>query len=490
MKDNQKPRRSKAFGIFVTICILLVLGSAAFVGALWMGVFETENGPSIHLPVPGTSTPGTTQAPTETTVPPTTMPEPEKIVATATISSMGDMLMHMPVVNSCKQNDGSYNFDKSFQFIKEYVEAADYAAANLETTLAGTDNGYKYSGYPHFNCPDEIVDGIMGAGFDLMLTVNNHSYDTSMVGYKRTLEVVREKGMETLGTMLTPEEPKYIIQDVNGIKIGMMAYTYATDDNNDGRPSLNFNASMKEAGICNFFTYENLPGFYKEVEGHLEAMKEEGAEATMIFMHWGIEYQLKQNDQQAKIAQNLCDLGIDVIVGGHPHVVQPVDLLTSTVDPDHKTVCLYSMGNAISNQRLGQISYVKTSHTEDGVMFSVTFCKYSDGSVYLLSTDILPTWVHLDASKSPVSYLILPLDDTRSDQWQELFGIGDATFEKAMKSYNRTMDIVGEGLQECQEYLEAEGLMRDWEYLYAVNPEAAGDPPIQETEPTEVANAA
>ena len=83
MKDNQKPRRSKAFGIFVTICILLVLGSAAFVGALWMGVFEAENGPSIHLPIPGTSTPGTTQAPTETTVPPTTMPEPEKIVATA-----------------------------------------------------------------------------------------------------------------------------------------------------------------------------------------------------------------------------------------------------------------------------------------------------------------------------------------------------------------------------------------------------------------------
>ena len=123
-------------------------------------------------------------------------------------------------------------------------------------------------------------------------------------------------------------------------------------------------------------------------------------------------------------------------------------------------------------------------------MSSVTFCKYSDGSVYLLGTDILPTWVHLDASKSPVSYLILPLDDSRSDQWQELFGIGDATFEKAMKSYNRTMDIVGEGLQECQEYLEAEGLMRDWEYLYAVNPEAAGDPPIQETEPTEVANAA
>jgi len=348
MRDNSTPRRGKAFPIFATICVLLVLGSAAFVGALWMGFFESgEDGPSLSLPIPGTSSP-VTDAPTETTVPPTTAPEPERIIATATISSTGDILMHMPVVNSGKV-DGGYDFDKIFQYLKEYAEEADFAAANLETTLAGTDNGYDYSGYPHFNCPDEIVDGVRDAGFDLMLTVNNHSYDTTMVGYKRTLEVVREKGMQTLGTMLSADEPKYIIQDVNGIKIGMMAYTYATDEHGDGRPSLNGNAAMKEAGICNFFTYENLPGFYNEVEAHLEAMKAEGAEATMIFMHWGVEYQLTENTQQAKIAQNLCDLGIDVIVGGHPHVVQPVDLLTSTLDPEHKTVCLYSMGNAVSN---------------------------------------------------------------------------------------------------------------------------------------------
>lgn len=484
MKDKQNKRPSKAFGIFLTICILLVLGSAAFVTALWMGFFESEEGSPV-LPIPGTSSPAT-DAPTETTVPPTTMPEPESIVATATVSSVGDLLMHMPVVNSCKVGNG-YDFDKIFQYLKEYAEKADYAAANLETTLAGTDNGYPYHGYPHFNCPDEIVDGVRDAGFDLMLTVNNHSYDTTMVGYKRTLEVTREKGMQTLGTMLSADEPKYIIQDVNGIKIGMLAYTYATDDNNDGRPSLNGNAAMKEAGICNYFTYENLPGFYNEVEKHLEAMKAEGAEATMIFMHWGIEYQLTQNAQQTKIAQELCDLGIDVIVGGHPHVVQPVDLLTSTTDPDHKTVCLYSMGNAVSNQRLGNISYVNTAHTEDGVMFSVTFCKYSDGSVYLLSTDILPFWVNLDKSKSPSDYIIIPLDETRSDQWSELYSLSDSVYNKALESYERTMDIVGEGLTECQEYLEAEGLMRDWEYLYAVNPEAAGDPPISVTEPVDEA---
>lgn len=489
MKDNPKKRGSKAFAIFVTICVLLILSAAAFVAGLWLGFFDTGDSASIKIPsmqtLPGAAGNGTTAPVPTTTVPPeTTMPEPEKIVATATISSMGDVLMHMPVVNSGKLSDGSYNFDKSFQYIKEYVEAADYAAANLETTLAGTDNGYPYKGYPHFNCPDEIVDGVMGAGFDMMLTVNNHSYDTTMVGYKRTLEVVREKGMATLGTMLNAEEPKYVVQDINGIKVGMMAYTYATAVTSDGRPSLNGNAAMSEAGVCNYFTYENLPAFYKEVQGHLDAMKAEGAEATMIFIHWGVEYQLKENAQQAKIAQELCNLGIDVIVGGHPHVVQPVDLLTSTTDSDHKTVCLYSMGNAISNQRLGNISYVKTSHTEDGVLFSVTFCKYSDGSVYLLSTDILPTWVHLDQSGSPNTYFILPLDDERSEEWDELYGLNDTYYQKALNSYERTMDIVGEGLAECQTYLEEAGLIRDWEYLAAVNPEAAGERPVPTTEAT------
>jgi len=100
---------------------------------------------------------------------------------------------------------------------------------------------------------------------------------------------------------------------------------------------------------------------------------------------------------------------------------------------------------------------------------------------------VLPTWVYLDKSRAPSSYIIIPLDDSRTDQWQELYSLSDSVLDSALKSYDRTMAIVGEGLTECQEYLEAEGLMRDWEYLYAVNPEAAGDPPIVNTEPVEEA---
>ena len=198
----------------------------------------------------------------------------------------------------------------------------------------------------------------------------------------------------------------------------------------------------------------------------MEEMEAAGAEATMMFIHWGVEYNTFANDEQKAMAQKLCDLGIDVIVGGHPHVIQPVDLLESTVDPEHKTVVLYSMGNAVSNQLLGNLKSVQTAHTEDGVLFSVTFEKYSDGTVYLAEADILPTWVNMHHnSNGKTEYNILPLDAQRQEEWPTMFDIEEGTFNAAKNSHARTMAIVGQGLAECQEYLSQQKQARE-EYYY------------------------
>jgi len=175
----------------------------------------------------------------------------------------------------------------------------------------------------------------------------------------------------------------------------------------------------------------------------------------MLYIHWGEEYQLKANSSQKTIAQKLCDLGVDVIVGGHPHVVQPIELLTGTTDESQKTVCLYSMGNAVSNQRLGNLSSVKTAHTEDGVMMQVTFAEYSDGTVIVEMADLLPFWVnmHYDADWNKL-YQLMPLDDEIED-WKSQFGLTDAELKKLEESYDRTMDIVGEGLTQVKEYYAA-----------------------------------
>ena len=155
------------------------------------------------------------------------------------------------------------------------------------------------------------------------------------------------------------------------------------------------------------------------------------------------------------MAQAICDLGVDVIVGGHPHVVQPVELLTSEEDPDHVTVCLYSMGNAVSNQRLERMpSY--DGYTEDGVLFQVTFASYSDGTVMLENAELLPTWVNLTtgAQTGKTAYEIIPLDRGVED-WKTAFTLTDREFANAERSYERTVSIVGEGLEQVQTALAA-----------------------------------
>ncbi len=177
--------------------------------------------------VPGkkASVPATepTEIQDETTEPEPT--DPEAPVSTATVLATGDLLMHKKVIDSGKQEDGSYDFSSIFRYISPIVQQADYAVANLETTLAGTDNGYAYSGNPKFNSPDAIVDAAKDAGFQMLLTANNHSLDTGLVGFKRTVQVVREKGLETLGTYLTADEKKWTVVNVNGINLGMVCYT-------------------------------------------------------------------------------------------------------------------------------------------------------------------------------------------------------------------------------------------------------------------------
>ncbi len=385
---------------------------------------------------------------------------PEPIILTASIGAMGDLLMHKPIFDdqtynaAVQQSDGTYNFASIFQYIAVHTSPLDYAVANLETTLCGEENGYPYNGYPNFNCPDEIVDGAKNAGFDMFLTANNHSYDTGIVGYKRTLDVVRSKGLDTLGSYTSPEETKWEVKEINGIKIGMLCYTWAYSVTEDGRPSLNGNAAISEAGLCNFFCSKNLSAFYKEVEEYLAQMEAAGAEASIMFIHWGTEYSTSANDEQKSMAQKLCDMGIDVIIGSHPHVIQPIELLESTVDSEHKTVCIYSTGNAVSNQRLGNISYVYTAHTEDGILFSVRFEKQDDNDARLTDIDVIPTWVYMHRNgNGKTEYNILPLEWSKKDKWKEEFGLNDTAFQEAQDSYNRTMEIVGDGLSSVKEYL-------------------------------------
>ena len=439
------------------IQILLVLIAVLFVAdVIVIGLcLKTPGGTKSNQKPSASQGNSNTPSPTDGTEVPTE--ETPQLVSTATVLSTGDILMHGKVINSGKQDDGSYNFDSIFQYVKSYSQAADFSVANLETTLCGTDNGYAYAGNPKFNCPDAIVDSLKGAGFDMLLTANNHADDTSLVGYKRTLNVVRGKGLDTLGTYLSADEQKWTIEEVNGIKIGMVCYTYSDGFSQNGYPLLNYN-EVGENGILNYFTYDKLSEFYTQLQGYLDEMKAAGAEATVVYLHWGEEYKWKTgegpNANQTAMAQKLCDMGVDVIVGGHPHVVQPVDLLTSGTDAKHKTIVLYSMGNAVSNQRKEEMQQSEpTGHTEDGVLFCVTFAKYSDGSVCVDSAELIPTWVNMHANSGSTEYNILPLEESTAAQWQAQFGLTDTQLANAKASFDRTQALTLTGMEKVQSYL-------------------------------------
>ena len=442
MSHHRRKRNGNSL-VTVLLLLLIILSAAALVLH-----FNDPGDPQLKLPM---ETPTeATEPPVEVTEPPTTEPTepPVTLVATAEISATGDMLMHLPCINAAKSGS-SYDFAPFFTHLQSYIQNADYAVANLETTLAGTD--YKYSGYPAFNCPDEIVTGVQQVGFDMLLTANNHCYDTRTKGFHRTLEVIKEAGMDSLGTVDSVEDAQYLVKDINGIRIGMVCYTY--EDNADPEVMAPNGITMSNADevLINTFYNNDLDTFYTRIKGQIDEMKEAGAEAIVLYIHWGIEYELKENSTQSTIAQKMCDLGVDVIVGGHPHVVQPMDLLTSTEDENHKTLCIYSVGNALSNQRR-DLMRLNTGHTEDGIVFNFTFSKYSDGTVRVEAADVLPTWVYKSSSGSKDTYQVYPLDDQVED-WKAQFDMSSTVEKEARASYDRTMKIVGSGLADIQDYL-------------------------------------
>lgn len=367
-----------------------------------------------------------------------------KIVSSAYIGSTGDIIIHDAVLSSVKQSDGSYDFSSIFPEITPYFSKYDFVVANLEVTLAGTEGG-KYQGYPSFNSPDSLIDAVKKSGIDMLLTANNHSYDTRLAGMLRTVRTLKQKGMPYIGTRETQDEKFYTVRDINGIKIGMTCFTYETKSTESGRKSLNGNILAVEAGpLINSFKYDDISAFSASAKDIIDKMKSEGAEKIIFYMHWGEEYQRTQNSNQKKFAQKLCDLGVDVIIGGHPHVVQPFETLTGS--SGNTSVCIYSLGNAVSNQRKEVMDSEPSGHTEDGMIFGVKFDKYSDGTIVLADVDILPIWVDLKKSGNSRAYRMIPLDINAD--WSN-FSL--TSLDSAKASYNRTMKIVGSGLNAYRE---------------------------------------
>ena len=328
---------------------------------------------------------------------------PEKDI---TIGSTGCMLLHSPFIDSYPDAEGNYDFSTIYKYITPYYSAPDFMTCEFEGSLAGPDAGY--SGYPLFLSPDVIIENIKDSGVDLQFLATNHVYDGGSDGFHRTMQVYDEKNIAFSGIRENSTAKQYVVEEINGIKVGFIDYVYETDGegtNLNGIPLM-----QEDWDLVNTFDYNDLDSFYKEMQSNIASMKSEGAQFIIAQMHWGIEYQLEEADYQDEMAQKLCDLGVNAIIGGHPHCEQPIDVL-DTSDGSGHMFCIYSEGNALSNQRTYLMDEMPTGHTEDGAMVTLTLHQDSDGSVSIKDVDLLPTWVYRYQDNDGSKYYILPLDD-------------------------------------------------------------------------------
>ena len=257
----------------------------------------------------------------------------------ATLVFAGDAMMHQSQIDAAHQRDGEYDFSEYFKAIQPFVKEADYAVVNLETPLGGKP----YSGYPCFCAPDSYAKALIDAGFDCFLTANNHALDRSDRGVRRTIEVLDSMLMPHVGSYCDAAQRDTvlpIIQVIKGIKVGLLNYTYGTNG-----------ITARSGAVIDYIDKE-------QIKKDIKKTRDAGAELMCVCMHWGDEYKLLPNGHQKALADFLVDEGVDLVIGGHPHVIQPMEMRTRK--DGRKSLVVYSLGNFISG--------MKTRDTKGGAM--------------------------------------------------------------------------------------------------------------------------
>ena len=282
-------------------------------------------------------------------------------VQTARIMANGDLLYHDGLYMSALQADGSYDFTENFTYVKPWLKQADLVLGDFEGTI---NPDYPLSGYPLFNAPQSVTAAISDAGYDVMDLAHNHILDSGLEGAFTTADAFKEVGIDPVGVYENPVRDKapLFIKNVNGIKVAILSYAYGF---NGLESNLTEKAEIQRA--------------------------EKEADITVIMPQMGVEYRLEPTDEQVKLYHKMIDWGADIIFGGHPHVVEPSEVVKK--DGQQKLI-IYSMGNFISNQRIETMDGVDSAAwTERGVLMDVTLEK-KNCQTTIKTAQAHPTWVN------------------------------------------------------------------------------------------------
>lgn len=378
--------------------------------ALLAGCANQSDG-SGHNHESGTVTPRDSgEAPSPVQLPPAEEEQPPEEPAVpqfaeAALIAVGDIMMHMPQIRSgYDAESGTYSFDHFFAEVKPLLSEGDWVIGNLETPLADGDKR-GYTGYPEFNAPPELADALKDAGFNILTTANNHTLDRRESGVIRTLENLRERNLIAVGSHASPEEAENItIVEKNGISLAILAYTYGTN----GIP-----VPEGKDYLVNLIDED-------KIAADIQKARDAGADAVAVALHFGVEYQTMPNEEQKKLAKNVLAYGADIILGSHPHVLQPYEIVESTREDGSvkQGVILYSMGNFISNQ---DRNHNNNKPTEIGAIFEIGLKKQMPGGpVTITGVRATPTYVHKNVQNGITKHRVLPMEAvllSKDDEW-------------------------------------------------------------------------
>ena len=287
----------------------------------------------------------------------TSKKDSDSSVRTARVVANGDILIHDALYYTAKKEDGSYDFNPFFEYVKPWIEGADLAIGDFEGTISDRS---PLGGYPLFNAPVQIADTMKEVGYDVVDLAHNHILDTGLYGLKYTDKVFKDRGLDTVGVHADKKrsEDKILIKEVNGIKIAILAYAYGYN------------------GMDANLTAEDRTNHLSDLDE--EKMKEEiqraenEADVTVVMPQMGVEYKMEPTEEQKALYHKMIEWGADVVFGGHPHVIEPAE--TVEKDGDKKFI-IYSMGNFVSNQRMERM---ENKWPERGLLMDVTFEKAND----------------------------------------------------------------------------------------------------------------
>ncbi len=347
--------------------------------------------------------------------------EQKKEDSIATIVATGDTLCHTPVNRDVyNASTKTYDFSSIFKYITDKFENKTVAIGNLETTLTGKQ---PYTGYPMFNSPEHLATDLKELGFDIMTTANNHALDSGYSGIVSTLDYLDQAGLSHTGTSRSQEEQNTILfKDLNGIKTAFLCFTYGT----------NGNAIPKGKEYCiNLIDKDSI-------KQKIDKAKSEGAEVIVASMHWGVEYQTKQNSEQEELADFLIKNDVNVILGCHPHVLEPLEMKKVAMEDgtEKEGLVIYSMGNFFSAQVY--------PNTRDTIILNVQIRKNGEtGKVTVDKATYTPVYDYDNGTSATDRYTLLDLDEIidsynkGEEKWSK------AKYDLAVTEKNRIENIVG-----------------------------------------------